>query len=49
MSDEAVELNEDPELDLDHDGTAAEAVDEEPAPLSDEEMLVIDPGPGGGG
>lgn len=47
MSDEAVVLNEDPERDLDHD--AAVTVDEEPAPLSDEEMLVVDPGPEGEG
>jgi len=29
------------EVDLDHD----EPVDEEPAPLSDQDMLAVDPGP----
>jgi hypothetical protein len=40
VSDEAVEATDASEIDLPHD----EAVDEESVPLSDDEMLEIDPG-----
>lgn len=43
MSDQGVELVDASELDLAHDA----AVDEEPAPLDDEAMLVLDSGPDG--
>ncbi|MGH9164525.1 MAG: hypothetical protein ACRDZW_03290 [Acidimicrobiales bacterium] len=45
MSDQEVEAVDSSELDLDHDG----AVDEQPSPLTDDELLVIDPGPEGEG